>query len=161
MKCTNFPNRVEGPEHRIAAVILGLVLLAQSVAYGIAQVPEVPSRWITVSAAQAGVLSKALQRTPSNAEVVSDWGVMGPFSSRHWIYNLYPIPGTVPINARTVEFIVVPDQVTGDEPFGAPTANAVLAFLRSQPHMKALAMGHGIYVYTWHAPANQKMIAIP
>ncbi len=144
---------------RIAAVILGVVLLAQSVAYGIAQVPKIPSQWITVSAVQASVLGQALQKTPSSAEVVAEWGVMGPFSSRRWIYNLFP--GTVPINAGTVEFIVVPNQATGDEPFVALTADGVLAFLKRQPHMEALAIGHGIYAYTWHPPANQKMITIP
>lgn len=146
---------------RIATIILGVLLLAQSVAYGIAEVPKVPSQWITVSAKQAGVLNRALQKTPSNAEVVADWGVMGRFSSRRWIYNLYPIPGTVPINAKTVEFIVVPNQATGDEPFGATTADKVLTFLKAQPHMAPLAIGHGIYVYAWHPPADQKTIAIP
>ena len=142
-------------------MVLGVVILAQSVIYGVAQVPKIPSQWITVSAVQASVLNEALHKTPSKAEVVADWGVMGPFSSRRWIYNLYPIPGTVPINASTVEFIIVPNQATGDEPFVASVANGVIAYLKGQPHMEPLAVGHGIYVYTWHPPPDQKTIAIP
>ena len=146
---------------QLAALCLGLVIVSQSIIYGIVHVPKVPSQWITVSAVQATVLKEALDKTPSSAEVVADWGVIGRFSARRWVYNLNPIPGTIPLNAATVEFIVIPHQSTGNEPLPEPVADGVIDYLRTQPGMKPLAIGHGIYVYSWHPPKGQRVINIP
>ena len=86
---------------------------------------------------------------------------MGRFSARRWVYNLNPIPGTIPLNAATVEFIVIPHQSTGNEPLPEPVADGVIDYLRTQPGMKPLAIGHGIYVYSWHPPKGQRVINIP
>ncbi|MHB8219068.1 MAG: DUF2079 domain-containing protein [Acidimicrobiales bacterium] len=146
---------------RVAGVILGIAIVVQSVIYGIVEVPSIPSQWITVSPSQANVLSLALKRIPSGAEVIADWGVVGRFSARHWIYNLYPVPGTIPIKARTVAFIIVPNQATGNEPLPKPVAMQVIEFLKRLPGSRPLLVRHGIYVYTWQPPRGQGSLTIP
>lgn len=145
----------------LVALVVGLAIVAQSLVFGLTHLPGLPGRWISVSPAQAHVLQRALERLPASAEVVADWGVIGPFSDRQWVYNLYPIPVSIPIHSRTVAFVVVPDPATGDEPLSWPVATSVITFLKDRLDVTALSIGHGIDVYLWHPSTSRRSLVIP
>ncbi len=146
---------------RTIILLLGLAVVVQSVIFGVLNIPSMPSQWITVSPAQAQVLAEGLDRTPSNAEVVADSGVIGRFSQRQWVYNIYPLPLKVPISEKDLVFVVVEPQSSGDEPLPNAQANTVIDYLKTVLHAKLLADGHGVEVLSWHPSKELRVVTLP
>ena len=68
--------------------LLLVLMLGQSIALAVTQLPGIPSYWYRVSPVQASVLGEVLNETPGNAEVITSNGIMGRFSDRDFIFGL-------------------------------------------------------------------------
>lgn len=143
---------------RIGAVVLGAGMLAQSVALASAKGPEIPPYWFQVSAPQAAALARGLDATPSDAEVISSWGVMGRFSNRQWIYPLYVGVEAEAVRVPTVVFVLT---TAGNEDDPPATVAAITDYVRNTLRAKVVVDTAGIDVFEWHAPPGTTQVSIP
>ena len=136
-----------------AAVALLLVLmLGQSIALAVTQLPGIPSYWYRVSPVQAAVLGEVLNETPENAEVIASNGVMGRFSERDAIYDLTHGQTKFRILRPTVIFVFSPH--AGIENLKADQTEAAIGYTANTLHAKSLVNRDGIYAFLWHPRPN-------
>jgi uncharacterized membrane protein len=143
---------------RIGVCVLGAGMLAQSLALGSVKIPETFDYFLTINGAQAAALNRGLQATPSNAEVISSWGVMGRFSDREWDYPLYLGVEAEPVKARTVVFVLTNAGLEYDTP---QTVAAIAQFVEYHLSARVLVDSDGVTVLEWHAPASTTQVPIP
>ncbi len=133
-----------------AGVALLLVLmLGQSIALAVTQLPGIPSYWYRVSPVQATVLGEVLDETPENAQVIASNGVMGRFSDRDAIFSL---SAQIRVLRPTVIFVFAPH--AGIETFGTSRTEAAIGYVGTTLHAKPLVNRNGIYAFLWHPQPN-------
>jgi Predicted membrane protein (DUF2079) len=132
----------------VAVPALLAVMVAQSLALAVSEMPGIPSYWFRVSSTQAAVLGKVLDETPENAEVIASDGVMGRFSGRHVIYGLDDGQSTFSLSEPTVIFVFSPN--AGIEGWKPTRTDSAIRFVRSTLHAKPLVGREGIYAFLWH-----------
>ena len=137
---------------RGGVVLLLVLILGQSIALAVADLPGIPSYWYRVSTVQASVLSEVLSETPENAEVIASNGVMGRFSDREAIYCLTHGAAAFPVWKPTVIFVFAPH--AGIENLKPNLAESAIRYVRSSLHAKPLVSRDGIYAFRWHPGRN-------
>jgi len=157
--CRLFSSRRVGV--RGSAILMAGVIAVQALVFGLVEIPRVPSQWIEISEPKTQVLQRGLDRTPADAEVIADSGVIGRFSARPWVYNFYPLPLSIPLHSKDVEFIVITDQSVANEPLSASAANSVISYLHEKLHVSTVSSGHGVYVFSWHPKKGEAAVTIP
>jgi predicted membrane protein DUF2079 len=132
-----------------AGVALLLVLmLGQSIALAVTELPGIPSYWYRVSPIQAAVLGEVLNETPENAEVIASGGVMGRFSGRDVMYGFDHSQTTFRVLRPTVIFVFAPH--AGIETLKAGQIEAAIEYIGTTLHAKSLVNRDGIYAFLWH-----------
>jgi uncharacterized membrane protein len=151
---------VYGGTHRVRTIgsVLGVVLLAQCVIFGVARINSSTSQWTAVTAGQSAVLSSALDHMPPGHEVIASWSVLGRYSGRSYVYPVYASPQGFPVRASTVDFVImVPDNA-----FLTPGASeAQVAYLAHTLGAKPVAIGDGVFAFTWHPPPSAHLVELP
>ncbi|HZU78364.1 MAG TPA: hypothetical protein VE991_00500, partial [Acidimicrobiales bacterium] len=84
--------------------LLALVVVAASL------FPALPRFWVSVDAPAGAALARAAARIPPGAEVIGSWGVVGRFAERFHTYAYGPLSARLPVDRRTVVFILAPGQ---------------------------------------------------
>jgi hypothetical protein len=148
---------------RLIALFLAGVLVVNALFFSIHRLPHISIFSVTPSAAKE--LGSVLERTPSDAEVISSFGVSGRFGGRRFIYVFSaansgivgaPPHPTLPVSARTVVFVITPYQ--GNEPVNVIPA---IPYIRDQLHTQVLTERAGVYAYLWHPPAGVRTVTLP
>jgi uncharacterized membrane protein len=142
---------------RRLSAVLGVLLVAQSIAYGIATIPTYPSQWITFTGKQAVVLDQALHHATPSTEVIASWAIIGRFSDRQYVRQLYVNPQAFPVNSSTVEFVIA---TSGNEILTPAASLGIVRYIQGSLHAPEVAAGHGIYVFVWHPPPSAKSVVL-
>ena len=139
--------------------VVGLALFGQALAYGIATSPG-DVRWAVaqVGAGEATQLRLGLDRTPTDAQVVSSIGVMGMYSSRPSVTVLRS-GEIVPVKSRSFVFVLDPAHDVGV--LSPSQSSAVYSYIHQQLKTTVLASGHGVEVLEWHPPKGTSALALP
>lgn len=154
---------IEWRKGRVIALLLAGVLVVNAVLFSVHRLPHIAIFSVAPSAATE--LSSVLERTPSNAEVISSFGVSGRFGGRRFIYVFSaansgivgaPPHPTLPVSARTVVFVITPYE--GNEPVNVIPA---IPYIRDQLHTQLLTERAGVYAYLWHPPAGVTTVTLP
>ncbi len=155
-----FSGLLTHPRRRVQVLgaLLGLGIVVQAIGYGAVELPRVPKMWIQLSSTQGSELGHVLQKTPQNAEVIAEWGVMGRFAARQWIYPLHSTPQTFPIHSRQVIFVLVPYR--GNEPLQPTTALEIVTYLRNDLHATPWVSNRNTFVFSW-APGRLSQVTLP
>ena len=143
---------------RRSAVVLGVAMLAQSLVLASFKLPEVFPYFLQVSGPEAAALARGLAATPSDAEVIASWGVMGRFSERSWDEPLYGGVEAEPIFTSTVVFVLTNAGLEDDPP---EVVAAISRYVRDDLKAKVLVDSDGIDVFEWHAPPGTSQVSIP
>ena len=133
-------------------------MLVQSLALATAKLPGVFPYFLRVSGPQAGALREGLAHTPSDAEVISSWGVMGRFSERQWVYPLYQGVEADPIREPTVVFVLTN---AGDEDDTPATVAAIARYVETDLKARAIVKSHGVAIFISHPPPGIHQVPIP
>jgi hypothetical protein len=140
------------------AVVLGAVMIAQSLVLASFKLPEVFPYFLQVSGPEAAALARGLAATPSNAEVIASWGVMGRFSERSWDEPLYQGVEAEPVLTSTVVFVLTDAGLENDPP---EVVAAIARYVRDSLKATVLVDSDGVQVFEWHAPAGTTQVSIP
>jgi uncharacterized membrane protein len=142
---------------RRLSAVLGILIVIQSVAYGIATIPTYPSQWITFTEKQAVVLDQALHHAGPSTEVIASWAIIGRFSDRQYVRPLYLNPQGFAVNSSTVEFVI---STSGNEILTPAASRGIVRYIQGTLHAKMVAAGHGVYVFAWHPPHSTRSVVL-
>jgi hypothetical protein len=145
---------------RVAAAVIGAMVLAQVLGLAAVMLPRTSSNWVRVSGSQADTLGAVLAATPQNAQVIVSDGVMGRFSGRE---QVEPIPwwgGTAyPIRSREVIFVVVPE--AGIESLAPTDELQVMHYVRDVLQADPITTANGVYAFRWHPGPTVHSLTLP
>ncbi len=146
---------------RLAALVVGLAALAESVVLGVVWIPRSTPYFVRTSAPAAAVLSRALAATPPDAEVIASNGFIGRFAARPSVYALEaPVGGgTVPVTASVVEFVLSYRQ--GLETTPLANTRAAIDQIEHRLGARQVIDSAGIHVLVWHPPAGVRRVTLP
>jgi len=143
---------------RAAALVVGLLVLAEAVAYGCQQDPVTVRQTLSVIPAGAvAALNNTLAKTPSDAEVVATLPINGRFSGRKYCYRVVP-QLDLPVHARTVVFVFSTHHLELISPAGLQRA---ITYVRDDLHARVLADADGVWTFLWHPPAAMSTVNVP
>ena len=125
-----------------------MLIVTQSLVYGIVTIPQNHSQWIRFPQSQAIALNQALSHTLPSTEIIASWAVIGRFSERQYVYPLYLNTQGFPVKSSTVEFVISTD----NEPLTPAASLDIVTYIRETLHARMLASAPGVYVYVWHPP---------
>lgn len=148
---------VIGRRRSWVAVVLALVVVANTVAWGAIWIPRTAGRWLSVTPAAAAVLASAARHIPAGDEVIASQGVAGGLSGRRWMYTI-GAPGPLPVHTSTVWVLVAPKQ--GPETVVALVSDAVIAELAGPLHARLVVHRSGVWVFRWR-PAPDARLEVP
>jgi hypothetical protein len=146
----------------LAGALLGVAALIETVTLSLVWVPRSDSYFRRTDPAAARVLSGVLARTPPGAEVIASNGFVGRFADRPWIYSYWEptsAVGSVPVKARTVEFVLSASQGIETTPPG--TTQVAIAQIRHRLHAELLVHSAGIWVFLWHPAPGVHRVRFP
>ncbi len=143
---------------RLGAVVLGAVMLVQSLVFASIKLPEVFPYFLQVNGPEAAALARGLAATPANAEVIASWGVMGRFSERSYDEPLYTGVEAEPVSAPIVVFVLTNAGLENDPPVAVA---AIERYVSVDLHAKVLVDAAGVEVFEWHAPPGTTQVGIP
>jgi hypothetical protein len=143
---------------RVLALVLGLIMLGQSLALATEKLPGVFPYFLRVSGPQAAALREGLANTPPNAEVISSWGVMGRFSERQWVYPLYQGVEAEAVREPTIVFVLTN---AGDEDDPPATVAAITRYVQVDLKARVIVETDGVAVFLWHPPHGISQVGIP
>jgi uncharacterized membrane protein len=141
---------------RRLSAVLGILIVVQSVAYGIATIPTYPSQWITFTQKQAVVLDRALRHAHPATEVIASWAIIGRFSDRQYVRPLYVNPQGFSVNSSTVEFVI---STSGNEILTSAQSLDIVRYIQGTLHAQEVASGGGVYAFIWH-PHSAKSVVL-
>jgi hypothetical protein len=143
--------------HRITALVLSCLLLAQALGWSIVWTPWVPRQWLRVPASTAATLAAVHAMIPPDASVVASQGVVGRFGDRRSITALLG-PGSLPVHGETW-FIVVPG--AGIERESTASAMAFIGELAGPLGATLVANANGVWAFRWRPPAGIATVDVP
>lgn len=143
---------------RRMALLLGGLVVAQSVAWAAVWVPQTPGRWLRVSGPTAATLAGIEARIPASAEVIASQGVMGRFSGRAAVLGLWE-PGSMRLNGRETWFIITP--LAGVESQTTASAMALVQELAGPLHATLVTHANGVWAFRWRPPPGVRAITVP
>ncbi len=147
---------------RVTGAVLGLAALGQVLALSVVWTPRANAEFARVAPSSAQVLNEVLKATSSDDEVVASNGVVGRFAERAWIYSYLGTEAggkTVPIRAKTVVFVLAPNQ--GIETAPPVKTVASIHYVKFQLRARPIASSEGIYAFVWHPPRGVRSITLP
>jgi hypothetical protein len=132
--------------------LLLVIMLGQSIALAVTELPGIPSYWYRVSPTQAVVLGEVLNETPENSEVIASGGVMGRFSGRDAIYGFDHSQTTFKVLRPVVIFVFAPH--AGIETLKASEIEDAIGYTGTTLHAEVLVNRDGVYAFLWHPAPN-------
>jgi hypothetical protein len=139
----------------LTAVVVGTAALVQVIVVSIQWIPQIPSNFAVVNTPTAEQLTAALTHIPDDAQVVVSQGVIGRFGSRTYVYpflDSFSDGQTIPVRARTVAFVFVPN---GGLELATPTqTQAAIVKVRNKLHGQEISSGPDVTVFLWHPPVG-------
>ncbi len=121
--------------------------------------PGLPSYWMRVSPAARSALDELDRRIPPGAEVIASQGIAGRFADRRWVFAVMQPVIRLPVRARTVVFVLAPDQgILGVAP---PATDALIKASESLPRTRVLDSGGGVTAILWHPPLGAGQVILP
>jgi hypothetical protein len=143
--------------HRKAAFALGVLILAQALAWTAVWAPRIPGDWLRTPESTAAALAAAQARIPGAAEVVASQGVAGRFSGRKAIVPLMS-PGQVPVHGDTW-FVIVP--TAGIETLSTASSMAFIGELAGPLGATLVTDANGVWAFHWNPPAGTDSVTVP
>jgi uncharacterized membrane protein len=147
------------PWRPIVASALAVVLVILALVQSGPLYRTIRTDWWRVDAASAAALATATDRVPPGAEAVVSQGVIGRFAGRSELYPLLAAPQRFPVDAREVDFVIVPS--AGIESIPAASAQAVRASLLEHERASLVFDSDGVTVLRWHPPPGVSSIVLP
>jgi hypothetical protein len=129
---------------RPIGLVVAIMLLGYTVAWGATWIPHVPGRWVAVAPAIASTLDRVERLIPSDAEVVASQGVIGRFADRRWLYR-FSRGGTFPLQTTDTYFVIVPTQ--GIELAPVQEAEGLISTLAGPLHGRLLVQQAGVWLF--------------
>jgi hypothetical protein len=139
-------------------LLVGLVLAAQGLAFGIGRSPG-DIRWFLAQRAQpaqAAQLQSALAKTADAAEVISVLSLMGRFCGRPSCYQLNWYRAE-PVNRPDVVFVFAPNYNRAPPELVAKSIDHI----RDDLHARVLADADDVTVLEWRPPSGTKRVSVP
>jgi hypothetical protein len=119
---------------------------------------QIRTDWWRVNTPASAILSDALARTPSDAEVIASQGVIGRFAERPYLYTDVAAPQAFPLHASTVVFVLSGTQGIESVPPAAEHKD-VEALLALGAHF--IIHRDGIDALVWHPSQQRREIVLP
>lgn len=143
--------------HRITALVLSYLVLAQALIWAAVWMPWIPGEWLRVPTSTAATLAATHATIPPDDEVIASQGVIGRFSDR--AVN-YPLTGsnTLPVHGETW-FVIAP--FAGIETASTANEMAFIAELAGPLRATLVTHANGIWVFRWRPPAGITSVTIP
>ncbi|HTW97164.1 MAG TPA: hypothetical protein VMD59_00220 [Acidimicrobiales bacterium] len=142
----------------LVGAALVAAMLANLAGWFVTFFPQTPGHFVLITPQGGALVDRIAAETPAGDEAVVSQGLVGVFAGRSTVYA-FDGPIDVPLRARTVVFVLSPDQgaesATPDQTIEAITA------VRELPGVQQISGGElGIYAYRWHAPAGMSSLAL-
>jgi hypothetical protein len=135
---------------RLIGIAIVAVLTTNVILWAAIWIPDAVPTWLSVSGAQASVLSDALRQIPGSAEVVVSQGVAGPFANRADIHPLQGLRAPIPVSGTSVFFVLAPG--AGIETVPVNEALETIYSVAGPLHATLIAHGAGVWAFRWHRP---------
>jgi hypothetical protein len=144
--------------HRRVALLLGGLLVAQTLGWAVVWAPRTTGQWLRVSGPAAATLASVEARIPASAEVIASQGVLGRFADRAVLHALLG-PGIQPIGRGETWFVIVPS--AGIETQSTASAMALIGELAGPLHAALVTHAHGVWAFRWRPPPGVHTIIVP
>lgn len=141
------------------ALAVGLIAVANALAWGAIWTPTLTTTWLRVSTSAAAELARADTLIPPAAEVIASQGVVGRFSDRPLVYAVDGPAEQIPLRSGDTWWVVAPS--VGVEADPALLQDALLAELSGPLHARLVLHGHGVWVFHWVPPADRRSVTLP
>jgi hypothetical protein len=142
---------------QILSASVALLALLYVLGWSHAWLHRVKPTYLSVPAAGAHTLQRALNHIPTNDEVIVSQGVAGPFAFRKWLYILFSTSReTYPVHGRTIWFVIAPD--VGIETEADTGAEAQILQLINHFQARLVIASHDVFVFKWLAHPHQSEI---
>jgi hypothetical protein len=145
------------PRHRRVSFALVGLIAAQAVGWAAVWGPQTSGQWLRISPAQAATLASVQAKIPASAEVVASQGVVGRFSSRARVYNIFG-EGYIPVGPDTW-FIITPN--AGIETVNPASMMALIGELAGPYHATLIAHANGVWAFRWTPPPGIHGVQVP
>jgi len=133
------------------------VLAANTVAWAIVWLPQVPAQWLLTSSSTAAALDHAASIIPPDAEVVASQGVAGRFCGRPNCYSIFG-PSTFPLRTADTYFVITP--YSGIEPAPLQSELSMIGTLAGPLHATLLLGQDGVWLFRLHAAPGQRSVSL-
>jgi hypothetical protein len=137
-----------------AAPVIGLGLAVLTAGWAWAYLPAYGQPYLEVPPSGARALATARQLIPGNAQVVASNIVSGRFAGREQIYALYAFPERIPLDGKTVYFVIITKPA-----YRAADTEAFLGEVISLGS-QLLLRENGIWVLRWTPPPTVHSLII-
>lgn len=134
--------------------VLALLTLGWAVTY----TPQVSSVYLDVSSGAATVLTGVEAKIPQDADVIISQGVVGRFSYRAHVEPILYGGQSIPIETRSVWFIITPRQ--GIETVGSNLEFAMIRQVESSG-AKVVVSDRGVWTFQWSPPSSVHSLRVP
>ncbi|HUY07250.1 MAG TPA: DUF2079 domain-containing protein [Acidimicrobiales bacterium] len=116
------------------------------------------SSWLAVTPAAAASIASIAARVPPDAEVICSQGIVGRFTSRDQLFTVMTARERFPITARTVYFVLAPNQ--GVIQVDPSATQAMIVWVRDLPDSHVLNSAAGVTVVAWNPPAGTSAVVL-
>lgn len=144
--------------------IVSTLVVLNCVGWALAWMPQLPNRWVRISAPQARTLHRIQNTLDPNVEVVASSSVVGRFSNRQWIYTFSQTEkahgdSLIPIHYQNLDFLITPN--SGIDSSSERVELARLKYLMGLRGSRLRVASNGIYEISWRAPKGMKYLLVP
>ena len=143
--------------HRRAVLVLGCLIGAQAVGWGVVWGPQTVGEWLRVSTPAADTLAGIEARIPATAEVIVSQGIYGRFAGRVRAYGLYG-PQRLAVHGTTW-FVITP--IAGVETQTLASSIALIGDLAGPLHATLVTRANGVWAFRWTPPPGVDWITVP
>jgi hypothetical protein len=143
----------------VAAMLAGILVLVPALTMAVTWLPQVRATWLKVDTRTASALQQARSRIPGSAEVIASQGVVGAFSTRVDVHDLFAPGEKIALDGKPVYVVITP--YAGIETL-APGQQLQLVSMFSGPlHAKLLLESNNVWLFRWTPPRSQGYLVLP
>lgn len=136
--------------------IVGALVVANLLGWFVVGIGGLRFRTALQTVDASNILQHLRQTISAGAEVVASQAVIGRFAARQ---NVHTFGSTIPIESKTLDFIVVPYQGI-QQTFPAEELTRI-AYLADHLHAQLVTDQGGVWAFRWKAPSTVRSISIP
>jgi len=112
-----------------------------------------------IGSAAASQLDAVRSATPSDAEVIATFGVVGRFAGRDSIFAIHRPGMTIPISSRRVIFVLAPR--LGNQPVPPPIIASTSRYVAEELGARPIIEGPEVWAYEWRPGPNRRTVTLP